>query len=45
LRAFPAFCVELAAVTHTSLPLVLAMAVDEVLAWHAEAALFAADRN
>jgi hypothetical protein len=32
--------VELAAVTHTPLPSVLAMAADEVLTWHAEAALF-----
>jgi len=30
----------LAATTHTPLPDVLAMTVDEVLTWHAEAALY-----
>jgi len=35
-----AYCLELAAIAHTPLPAVLAMPVDEILTWHAEAVLF-----
>jgi hypothetical protein len=39
-----AYAVELAAITHTPLPMVLDMPLDEMLTWHAETALFAGAR-
>ena len=40
-----AYCTELAAITHTPLPAIMAMSVDEVLTWHAEAALYALEEG